>query len=190
MHFQYGDATMLLIYTGLRIGELLALKWRDLDMEKRTLYIHAGINNVAQYDETSKIVGRHDIETTPKTSTSVRRVPLSKKAMYHLRRLAIINKMHVSPNEYIVKTSTNQMPNRSNITRTLKAMQRVSGTSIQDGGLHTCRHTFASILLDKGVDIKIISNLLGHASVSTTYDIYAHIIPERRHTAVSVFDKI
>ena len=57
-------------------------------------------------------------------------------------------------------------------------------------GIHTLRHTFASLLIKKGVDIKIVSDILGHKDVSFTYNIYVHILEEQKTQAMSLLDDI
>lgn len=168
---------------------MLALTWNDIDFDERTLSVRKTVSVVSEY-EYDKIVGKKISETSPKTQKSIRTIPLSSIAIKHLESIKEKNVRFLDTNDHIVLSKTGNMPDKKNIRRTMNAMQEAATTSIQNSGLHTCRHTFASILLNNDVDIKVISDIMGHKSVTTTYNIYAHLMPEKRHGAVNVFDNL
>lgn len=189
--YYYGDIIILLIYTGMRIGECLGLKWNDVDFENNTIRIDNTISVVANRDKksTKKTM---ITDTSPKTKKSARVIPMSNKAKEALLHFQSLSKPFVNSQSYIVVTQKGKISNARNIRRTLDAILVGCGfkeKNVNEGyGLHSLRHTFVSMLLNKGVDIKIISELVGHEKVSTTYNIYAHLIPEQKKLSVQLLD--
>ena len=100
-----------------------------------------------------------------------------------------VTKFTIRPNGYVFTTSTGKIVSARNVRRGLDRLLRECGIK-DDYGLHSLRHTFVSLLLEKGVDIKIISELIGHEKVSTTYNIYAHLMPNQKETSVQLLDDL
>jgi len=95
-------------------------------------------------------------------------------------------------NDYVVVSKKGTHATARNVSRTLgDILENCSFTDKEKKyGLHSLRHTFASLLLAKGADIKSISEILGHEKTSTTYDIYAHLIADQKNTAIDLLDTI
>lgn len=189
--YYYGNILIFLLHTGMRIGECLGLKWKDIDFEKNTIRIDNTIAMVANRD-TNSTKKTMVTDTSPKTKKSARTIPMSKTAKKALIDFKIQITSEITPESYVVVTQTGQLSNARNIRRTLDSILKECNITPknenQTYGLHSLRHTFVSMLLAKGVDIKIISDLVGHEKVSTTYDIYAHLIPEQKHQSVNLLD--
>ena len=189
--YYYGEIIILLIYTGMRIGECLGLRWKDIDFENNTIKIDNTIATVTNRDKTST-KKTMVTDTSPKTKKSARIIPVSKTAKNALINFKELTTSSIDPESYIVVTQNGKLSNARNIRRTLDSILKGCGlykiNSNQSYGLHSLRHTFVSMLLAKGVDIKIISELVGHEKVSTTYDIYAHLIPEQKQQSVNLLD--
>jgi len=178
--YQYGLIITLILYTGLRVGELCALQWRDIDFKGRKLTVSKSINVVYDGAQRTLIVQR----TTKSGKT--RYVPLNDKAISILTR----QKEFVGGNDdsFIVNGSTDVVDKTvvaSSYAKICKAAKIEN-----PNGIHSLRHTFASLALRKGVDIKVISEILGHASVSFTYNTYVHIIEEQKINAVDLLNNI
>ena len=190
--YYYGEVIIFLLYTGMRIGECLGLRWKDIDFKNNTIRIDNTIAMVANRDinSTKKTMVT---DTSPKTKKSARNIPMSNNAKNALLNFKKQITSEITPESYVVVTQTGQLANARNIRRTfdsvLKECNITPKSSNQTYGLHSLRHTFVSMLLAKGVDIKIISELVGHEKVSTTYDIYAHLIPEQKHQSVNLLDE-
>lgn len=152
---------LLSLYTGIRIGELCALRWEDISFSKNTIYITKTLQRiyVKETGETKVIV------TTPKTKNSNREIPLNKNIMKLLRIFKTDN------NNYILTNSTKCMEPR-NFRRYYHLM--IEKTGISNIPFHSLRHTFASNCIRLGGDYKAVSELLGHASVNITLNIYVH----------------
>ena len=103
-------------------------------------------------------------------------------------------KIKASGDDHIFVTENNIPPSQSTLTRTLKAILKRAGIESNGFGLHDLRHSFGSMLLQKGweqnqpVDIKVISEILGHEDVSTTYNIYMHIMNKHKSEVINLLD--
>lgn len=166
---------ILIIYTGLRIGELMALTWNDIDFKNKTLSVNK-----------SRAKGKVDGKTIlyikdPKSESGTRIIPLSDRALYALQKIK-----EFSDSDLIVSNTSSE----SNITRTINRMLFRAGCETEKCGLHALRHTFGSLLLEKGIDLKTISYLLGHSDITVTANIYLHITRERAINSIEVLNKV
>ena len=173
-----GYPLVIMIYTGLRIGEMLALKWSDVNLDDGFIRVHSNIA-VTHDDDGNRIVSIQN-STKTKQSRIVHLTKSAKKYIEELKSLRTPNK-----NDFLILT---------NGKRDIKAVKNVYSNickkaNIADPqGLHTLRHTFASLMIRKGVDIKIISEMLGHSSVSFTYNTYVHLIEEEKAKVIQSID--
>lgn len=159
---------LLCLYTGLRIGELLALKWSDFDIESGTLYVKKTVyrRNVREIDEESLL-------SSPKTMSSERIIPLP----YHIKDM-LVERMVNSNSEYIVSNSSG----RPMLTRTYqKTFKRICNEcGVKPLNFHSLRHTFATRAMESGMDIKTLSEIMGHKSAMITLNRYAHSMLETK----------
>ena len=167
---------LLSLYTGMRLGEVCALKWSDIDWEKRTITVRRTVQRVAQMKngtarKTMLMVG------TPKSIRSHRVLPVPEFLLELLR--AILDEE--GSEDYIFGTAAHAIEPRTLQRRFKRLMERMG---IDGAHFHTLRHSFATRLLELGVDIKTVSALLGHGSVKTTLDFYAHSLMEQQRAAI------
>lgn len=180
--YKHGYAIIILLNTGLRVGELLALKWSNVDEDKRQLYIEATRGQVKERNGGEYKYVMKDRST--KTQSSCRYVPINDKALEALNYFKNLG----YNNEYVMANSDSGVITYRNLHRVLANI--LKSNNINHGSLHTLRHTFATRLYKNGVDVKIISELLGHSDISITYDIYTHVIKEQKKKAVDVLDSL
>lgn len=187
--YQYGDLIILMLYSGIRIGECIGLTWEDVDFDKNEIYINNTIAVVKNRDENGKT--KYTLtNTSTKTKKSNRTVQLSKRAKMALLRIKAKHKSAM-PSDFVSTSKTGQIANVRNVSRCLNTILKNAGIDNPDNySPHSLRHTFVSMLLAKGVDIKIISELIGHEKVSTTYNIYAHLMPNQKEEAIKALDKL
>lgn len=195
-HYYYGLVIEILARTGIRIGECLGLKWHDVDFQNRTLTVDntiSTIKNRKKKDDTDK--KRLIVDSDPKTERSVRKVRLSNKAIAafgNVKTQNISYGLSVEPNDYVIQSQRGSIGSPRNVRRSFNAILEKVGIPDynEQYGLHTLRHTYASTLLRKGIDIKVVSALLGHKKVSTTYNTYIHIIEEQQNSALDAIDDL
>ena len=164
-----GNAAALLgLYTGLRLGEVCALQWADVDWRSQTITVRRTVQRMRQ--------GSHTIlkEGTPKTARSRRVVPVPQKVMDWLKSLPRTSPWVFGQNGRAAEPRT--------VQRRLNTAAKALG--MEGVHFHTLRHTFATRLVELGVDVKTVSVLLGHSSARTTLDIYAHSLPRQQRSAV------
>lgn len=171
-------ALILIMYSGMRISEMTSLKWKNVDLYNKIILIKessAEIKNRNKTDTDSKSYVKYD--KTPKTKDSIRKVPLPNRAIEMIKYFESKNPQH-KPNDYVCITKNKTKMERRNVNKTLKRMIKDSACSIRDFSAHTLRHTYGSILLAEGVEIKKVSELLGHSDITTTYNIYIGILEQ------------
>jgi len=158
---------LLCLYTGLRIGELLALEWSDIDMSRGELRV----NKTCHYGKNdSGVFGR--ITDTPKTQASVRNIPIPKQLMPHLRE-----EKKKSRSIHVVSNGEDPVSVRS-YQRSFSTM--LEKLNIPHRGFHSLRHTFATRALECGMDVKTLSEVLGHKDPTVTLNRYAHSLTEHK----------
>ncbi|HRD60446.1 MAG TPA: tyrosine-type recombinase/integrase [Nocardioides sp.] len=164
----------LLVNTGMRRGEGLALRWSDIRTEKELIHV-AG--TLARVDGTL-------VRTPPKTERADRYLPLSPKCEQILKAVKVrqaADRLRAGSawvtTDYVFTTELGEPCDPRNALRAIKAAAKKAGLST-DIGCHTLRHTAASMMLERGVPLTVVSRILGHYSVSITGDIYGHVSPD------------
>lgn len=171
--------------TGLRLGELIALTWDDIDFEKRQLKVNKNV--VLAVDKTKKDTKRSLIvQDTTKTENSDNRIiPLTKRIITVLKELKL--KQQSLSNIVFCNQNGGYMLPR-NVERTFQKI--TNKANIDKCNVHTLRHSFATRLFENNVPPKTVSELLGHSSVSITLNIYTHVLPHKKVEAVQILDSI
>jgi len=181
-HTVFEDMFVFAFYTGLRLGELQALSWSDINNDS-TITVSKSLAVVNDYDNSDK--KNKLIINTPKTSNSKRIVPLSRKALEIIEERKNQND-GVSP---FVFCSSNGTPlSKRSVYRAFKAILNKAGID-SPVTIHSLRHSFAARLLEKGADIKTTSELLGHKSIQITLDIYSHVSENLKTKTINLLDE-
>lgn len=179
------DALLLMVLTtGLRRGEVLALHWSDVDLEKGVLQVRRGLVWMR---------GRGLVEREPKTRAGWRKIALPKVVIEALK------KQKVRQDEARIRMGDRWQEhdlifcNRhgshfdpSYVRHQFKRLLRAAG--LPDVRLHDLRHSAATVLLAAGVPLKVVSELLGHSSIAITADVYTHVLPEMQQEVVRKMD--
>ena len=182
----YGLPISLIIYTGLRCGELAALKWSDIDFENKKIYVRKNIVTVYDYEDTKKKTRKVNLQTSTKTSDG-RIIPLIKNAEDILN--SIKSKYQEINSDGFIINNSDKMVHVDTLSDAYTNIAKTAGI-VNPLAIHTLRHTFSSLLIKKGVDIKIVSDILGHKDVAFTYNTYVHILEEQKVQAMSLLDNI
>lgn len=167
----------LLLATGLRIGEALALEWSDIDLQRATL-------------EVNKTLNVKRTTNSPKTKTSERILDLDKKTvlmlrLYQARQAQVGREIGINYTK-VFATTLDRYTCTQNLTKRLKT--HLTNASCPLLSFHAFRHTHASILLNAGLGYKEIQTRLGHSTLSMTMDTYSHLSKENEKKAVSIFE--
>lgn len=179
------DALVLLVILnlGLRAGEALALKWTDIDFGNKMIQIKSTVQSNIMNLETKKTYDR--IKRSTKSKAGIRMIKLNDNTIFYLNELRQYDKRKKNISQYIASTSTGTIPNYRNLTRSLKRV--IKDTDLpKEVTLHTLRHTFGSTLLRKGVQIEIVSKLMGHANIMITYNKYIHVLQAQQIQAMEM----
>lgn len=177
------EMALFILNTGLRASEAIGLKWKYVDLEKKTIYIKNATTYIKDRDVNSTKKNKlHD--GTPKSKTSIRTIPLSDMAVEILKK-----RKENRNSEYVFTTDNGTQLLNSNLDKTINRILINGECDITEIGAHALRHTFASQLIAQGVDIQVISKLLGHSKVSTTYNIYIHLLQKQDEKAIKVLNK-
>ena len=172
-------AYYLELTSGLRRGELLALLWTDLDVENMTISVTKQVNRINGQLKVSQ----------PKTSNSIRTIPIPKQAV----DLLILEHEKHPDNPYMFPSpKTGTMYDPDSFRHTHEKILAAAG--IEHIRFHDLRHTFATLSLQNGVDVKTLSNTLGHYSAGFTLDTYTHATQRMKREAAdtigSVIDQV
>ena len=163
---------LICLYTGLRVGELLALEWTDIDFSKNELKV-----NKTCYDK-----GRTHITTAPKTTSSVRVIPIPKQLVPILKQLKKRCK-----SQYVISENGTYISIRS-YQRSFELLLKRLGIPHQ--GFHSLRHTFATRALECGMDVKTLSEILGHKNATVTLNRYAHSLMDHKRDMMNRLGKL
>lgn len=157
---------LLCLYSGMRVGEICALKWKDIDLGQRVIYVRHTIQRIIVPDETS-VKRTQIIMDEPKTTSSMRVIPLSKQLylmMKNLHSAAEESSFFLTNSEKFIEPRNYQYF----FKRILKK------TEIRDVNFHILRHTFATRCVEVGMDVKTLSEILGHSNTNITLTYYVH----------------
>lgn len=170
---------LLCIYTGIRISELCALRWEDIDLRRGILYINSSLQRIRTEDyekKTTLILG------APKTEKSTRIIPLKSNILEKLREIQPLYQQ----NAFLLSGKTDKAIEPRNMQYYFKQMQLNAG--IEPLCFHSLRHTFASACIRSGMDVKTLSEILGHSNVNTTWSYYVHSSIDQKLKQIEAMD--
>lgn len=162
------------LYTGLRVGELLALKWSDIDFKKAIIYVNSTCHDVYTKAGYQKLI------VPPKTFTSKREIPLPKRIIPGLKELK-----KTSQSEFVISGKGGKVVSKRSYESTFSSVLKKLG--LPHMGLHSLRHTFATRAIESGMDVKTLSEILGHSNAAITLNCYVHSLPEHKRV---MMDKV
>lgn len=171
---------LLCLYSGMRIGEICALKWSDIDWERRTISVKRTVQRVNCTEEDVSNKKTMLMVGTPKSLRSRRTIPVPPFILERLRTDIVFN----SDDDFLFGTASKRPADPRTIQRRFERFSAALGVS--NIHFHSLRHSFANHLLELGVDIKTVSLLLGHSSVKTTLEHYAHSSLQQQRDAVNL----
>lgn len=179
---------------GLRLGEIIGLKWEDIDFTKETISINRAVSNIAKV-EADGTRNWSILEHTPKTDTSIRTIPIPKTLVIALKqhkqtqnKEKLKNGELYQNNDLVFCTELGNYFDTRNLTRSYERHLKKIGIPYRN--FHSLRHTYATRLFENDVPIKTVQSLLGHKDITTTMNIYTHVMPEKMTTEVQCLNSI
>lgn len=182
--YRLGELVVLDVNTGLRSAELLALKWSDINLDCDAPFISVNDTRVVVKDRAKDALRKYKVleQNSAKSKTSQRSVPLNADAIEALNHLKSVT----GDFKYVLSTKDGKPIGQRYLDRTFRNIQLAAGFEEENiYGIHSLRHTFATLMIKNDVDIKTVSELLGHADVTVTLNTYVHVIEEQKRKAVS-----
>lgn len=170
------NVVLVMLETGIRVGEALALCWSDIDWRRRAVRISKTVVRIADQK-------RSYVQQSAKSYTSNRTIPLSKDAFDLLKRMRDTDEVQ---SDFIFHDENGKR-------LSYEALRWWTGKACNEAGVayygqHVFRHTFASNCYQRGCDVKKLSKLLGHSDVTITYNVYIHLFGDELEELRSVLD--
>ena len=180
----YGDFYHVALHTGLRRSELCGLMWQSVDLDRGKLMVVKTLQ---------RIYGKGLVEGLPKTVKSRRSLALSRNTVTRLRSVKVRqaeSRLAAGPawteNGYVFTRPDGRPIDPDAVTHNFKDIVR--DAELPHLTLHGLRHAYATLLLSKGVHLKVVSEMLGHSNISVTADIYSHVLPSLQENAAQELD--
>jgi integrase len=171
--------------TGLRQAELLGLRWRDVDLDKRAISVCQVLykrRGVCEFKEPKTRNSRHYVSMTPKLAAYLKEYKAEKESLnLHIARL-----LHLD--DLVFYNIEGRPLDPGVLSHSFSRIAKRAG--LENVRFHDLRHSFASLMLLRGAKPKVISEALGHASVAFTMDVYSHIIEGMQQDAMALLDEV
>ncbi len=168
---------LICFYTGIRIGELCALSWENIDLKRGVISIEHTLYRVKSKDGKKKTELKI---STPKSESSIRDIPLPKFLIAKLKAIEIGSGFLIQRKGKFIEPNV--------YSRRYKDI--LSELDIPYRKFHSTRHTFATRALEIGMDIKTLSEILGHSSPTVTLNLYSHSLPEHKRKEMDRLGKL
>lgn len=168
---------LLGIFTGMRIGEICALQFKDIDFDEKIIHVNKTIQRI--YNPLDELEPSKIVITPGKTKNAIREIPITEEI------LKILKTIKTKDDYYVLSNSKKAIEPRTYRKFYNKFMNEAG---VQPIKFHALRHTFASINIENGVDVKTISDILGHSDISITLKTYTHTTQKAKVKAIQRFN--
>lgn len=187
-------AFVLALSTGMRIGEILALRWKDVDLREGVIRVTQSLNRIKIHDPKSKKKTELCFQET-KTKSGRRSIPLPENVLMELKAYKLKQQHEqsnvislFSDNDLVVCTELGNPVEPRNLMRSFYRI--IKAAKIPKTNFHSLRHTFASRALEVGIPPKVVQEMLGHSTIVMTLDTYSHVIPDMKKDAAAKINNL
>ena len=167
------------LFTGIRVGELCALNCDNIDLEGKVIRIRATMQRLPDYSggekKTKVMIDK------PKSECSIRDIPINKELLEVLRRF-------YKPGAFLLTGDKKRYVEPKTMENRFKRILKKCG--LKEAGVHSMRHTFASRCIERGMDPKTLSEILGHANVATTLNTYVHSSKKTKEDGINLLSDL
>ena len=193
---------ILLLFAGLRIGEVCALQWKNVNFKNKTLKIERGITQIPKFDNEGKVLSRVTVIGDTKTTCSVREIPVTDIVIETLKNWKDkqnerqqtnpeVTSILTAPTSYVFANDDGSYRTYSGCRKIFDRFKRRNGLDKFNIHFHGLRHTFSNMLFEMNENPKVIQQLLGHRDVKTTITVYNSVDNEYiRNTTEKLNEKI
>ena len=169
---------LITIYSGMRIGEVCALQWKDIDLEEKVIRVNKSIQRIYTEEDTMGKMKTELLISTPKTKSSQREIPIVQPLFKMMKDFARICR----PDYFVCSGTTTPIEPRTYRSYYKKKIEEIGLPYLKFHGL---RHTFATQLIASKADVKTVSAILGHSDITTTLNTYVHPSRDDKRNALS-----
>ena len=169
---------LITIYSGMRIGEVCALQWKDIDLEEKVIRVNKSIQRIYTEEDTMGKMKTEVLISTPKTKSSQREIPIVQPLFKMMKDFAKIYR----PDYFVCSGTTTPIEPRTYRSYYMKKIEEIGLPRLKFHGL---RHTFATQLIASKADVKTVSAILGHSDITTTLNTYVHPSRDDKRNALS-----
>lgn len=169
---------LITIYSGMRIGEVCALQWKDIDLEEKVIRVNKSIQRIYTEEDTTGKMKTELLISTPKTKSSQREIPIVQPLFKMMKDFAKICR----PDYFVCSGTTTPIEPRTYRSYYMKKIEEIGLPHLKFHGL---RHTFATQLIASKADVKTVSAILGHSDITTTLNTYVHPSRDDKRNALS-----
>lgn len=187
---RWGIIILLDLYSGMRQGEILALKWNDIDFEKNAIKINKQLSRLKNFDK--NVPGKTVLLVQPYTKNNNDRIVSVSPAI-------IAKLKEYQDKENVIRKSWGKAYQDNNLAfcrddgyfvepKTFQDFFKrvLKIAKVNDGNVHALRHTFATRALEAGIPVKVVSQILGHSNIQITLDTYSHVLQELQEEAMQI----
>lgn len=193
---RYSLGILLALKTGMRIGEICGLRWQDIDEWDRVIHVRQTLQRQETVEQIEGGAKTEIVIGSPKSENGRRDIPLPSSLIPYLKRqkeMQIQDEVTVGSvyqdKGYVLMNEIGYYTEPRTLQDTFKALLKEAGIE-RKINFHALRHTFATRAVEENIDYKTLSEFMGHSSVSTTMNLYAHSLDERKRSLMDKMDKI